>query len=93
MSEETSPIPKQKCGACGFQFLFTTAAQNKRLQPIEGCVSICAACGHLAIFDADLKLREPTSDEHAQLEMNPDILKAQIYRASVIGDKLKPKKA
>jgi ribosomal protein L37E len=90
--EPTSKIPDQRCAACGYRFEYTTAAQLGQTRPTEGCVSVCAACGHLAVFGADLRLREPTPAERADMETNPLILKAQIYRASIIGDRLKPKR-
>jgi hypothetical protein len=47
-------------------------------KPSPGDVSLCAQCGAVAMFDADMNLRHPTSDEHQRLANDPRIIHAQI---------------
>lgn len=46
-------------------------------EPGADCVSICIQCGHIAIFNADLSVREPTTKELARLQNEPTVMKYQ----------------
>lgn len=90
MSTETR-IPVQQCWKCGYKFDSMTCATSDH-KPKEGNVSMCIACGALAIYTKEMQLRKPTDEENAQVSNVPVLVTAQILRASVVGDKLKPKR-
>jgi hypothetical protein len=60
-------------------------------KPIEGDLSMCIACGAVAVFNADLTLRKPNKDDLIRSN-DPLLVQAQIIRAGMIGDKLKGRK-
>lgn len=45
---------------------------------------MCLKCGHLMIFTDKKHMRQPTKEEAADLEMRPEVIEAQIVRASFI---------
>src|SRR5215469_15545406 len=81
-----TPIPKVKCLKCGYKMDATTHAYGNR-RPHEGDISMCLFCGQLMLFNADLTLRLPTNEENRELRSNPDVIKADIVRASVMANK------
>lgn len=82
-----NPIPKQPCAQCGYMMDASTETMSPAA-PAPGDVSICAACGHLGIFQADMMLRELTPNEALEIGLRPDIVEAQVVRAHSIGDKI-----
>jgi hypothetical protein len=80
-------IPKQRCWKCGYEMDQTSDALGDA-KPKEGDWSICLGCGTVCIFTKDFMLRKPTPNEQAEIDANPVILKTQIYRADIVGDKL-----
>ena len=89
---ESTKIPKQVCWKCGYVMDRTTEALCDA-KPRKGDVSICLCCGALAVFKKNLTLREPTRKEELDWGNWPVILRAQIYRAAIVGDKLKDEQA
>jgi hypothetical protein len=87
----TARVPSRRCVQCGYKLDSVTAAYGD-YKPKAGDASICAACGALAIIEPDLTLRAPTPDEAAFLERQQRIIDAQVARAHMLGDTLKPKR-
>jgi hypothetical protein len=73
----STPIPKVHCNVCGYCMNQSTAAYGDD-KPKSGDVSICANCGHIAVFDEQLNLREPTPEEQKELDSDQRIIHAQI---------------
>ena len=88
--DDDTPIPLQRCWRCNYKIDSTSSATG-RDKPKAGDVSMCLACGAVAIFTDDMQLREPTVTELAEVSGNPVLIKAQIYRAGIVGDKLRGK--
>jgi len=42
-------------------------------KPEKDCLSICWYCGHVAIFNQDLTLREPTTDECLEIHQSAEV--------------------
>lgn len=84
-------IPQARCYHCGYVMIECTGVKTN-YAPSPGDVSICAACGAIAVFNSDLTMREPTQDERERIERDPLVTEAQIARADIIGDKIKNKK-
>jgi hypothetical protein len=74
-----------KCLACGYKHdAATEIIHDHGVKPRAGDISVCLNCGALAIFNADLTLRLPTTEEKADLTFNKDVLEAQIARAATV---------
>lgn len=87
MSEEIR-IPDHKCSKCGYLMDATTHAYGNEL-PNPGDISMCLSCGHATLFDHDLQQREPTREEALRISLIPEVMKAQLVRANMVGDRLK----
>lgn len=87
----STPIPKQYCWKCGYQFTATSPAVGE-YKPSAGDISMCISCGVASVFNEDLTLRKPTPEELEIILRHPVLTAAQIYRADVVGDKLKGRK-
>lgn len=66
-------MAENQCRKCKTTLETTTALDSKTPAPTPGSLSICWYCGALALFDQDLKLRELTADEQADIEGNPKL--------------------
>jgi predicted nucleic-acid-binding Zn-ribbon protein len=67
---KTERFPETRCRACGY-----TLNALAHVGGIEGVtagdVSVCIACGNVAIFTDDLALRAPTAAEWRDIMANP----------------------
>lgn len=73
--DEGGPRLVPVCLGCGTD-LGGASSVNTDDPPAEGAVSICAYCGHIAIFTGDgCELREPTDDERTRMELEPEVRK------------------
>ena len=75
-------IPVQNCPHCGYRVDMTTEAFGDRT-PKPNDVSICIACGKVAVFTSDMRQRLPTPEEQQTLNLVPEVIKAQITWAGV----------
>lgn len=91
MKADATQIPTQRCWRCDYEMQAATSAVGDD-KPREGDVSMCLACGAVAVFTKDLQLRKPTPSEEVEVAKHPVLTAAQIYRAGVVGDQLKPKR-
>ena len=61
-----------KCPWCGYRHEVASAVGGDGpRKPDAGSISICIACGEVAVFELDflgLRLREPTDEERASIE-------------------------
>ncbi len=74
---KTTRVPASVCPVCGKA---NNAASNGQDRPKPNDVSICWYCGHLMIFADDLKLRQPTVAEVAELSRHPTVMQMQRSR-------------
>ena len=65
------PTRTEYCVGCGHQ-LDAVAGRDGR-SPGPGSVSICIGCGHVAMFDAQLRRREPTAAENFALRADREL--------------------
>ena len=79
---KTTRLPACVCASCGAD---NDAATDplREFAPMPGDVSICLKCGHLGIFDGEMQVRDPTSEEMYELAGHPEILRMQAARAKV----------
>lgn len=78
-------LPQQLCLACGDVLQATSeVTTSKARMPEPGNLSICLRCGHVAIFDKDLKLRNPTPEEQRKIDNDPRMPRIQRHRAAVM---------
>ena len=87
----TTIIPPKACSKCGYHVDSTTEAYGDG-KPNPGDISICLGCGHATLFDKDLNRREPTQEEALRISLIPEVMKAQLFRSSMVGDRLKRRK-
>ena len=62
IGSEDYRMPECHCPYCGKKISAASNAIDEG-EPKVGDVTICLYCGEVAMFDADLHLREPTADE------------------------------
>jgi hypothetical protein len=76
------PLPDVRCINCGV-ILTGAFAVDADHKPEPGNISICADCGHIAMFADDLSMRELTAKEQIEIAGDMRILMAQRALASV----------
>jgi hypothetical protein len=64
-----------KCPYCNETTDMAAAMHNHK--PTPGSISVCLHCMHWAIFDKDLSLRKPTTEETMRLGNDPRFIIAQ----------------
>ena len=67
----TCKVPESPCWSCGKKNDMASSAEGDASIPKAGDISICFGCGAWMIYDDDIKTREMTVDEIAELD--PDI--------------------
>jgi hypothetical protein len=85
----THNVPVHRCINCG-EVQEAATGINVEDAPGEGDVSICFKCGHIAIFNANMQLRNPTDAEMYELAGDKNIIDAQAALAMM--KRLKGKK-
>jgi hypothetical protein len=85
---KTIDTPADKCSSCGYRFNATTDLTGDAV-PRPGDYSICIKCGHLMVFNDDLRLREPTDAEIVEVAGDPQMLDMQ--KAIALHNKLFPR--
>jgi hypothetical protein len=88
MNEESTSIGEQVCSKCGYKMEAATEAFGDH-KPTPGAISMCLNCGHAAIFDDRLQLREPTPEERVMLARHEGLLHAQFGRAAIVTEDLR----
>src|SRR5262245_33137345 len=81
--------PSNHCLECGYELDCAAAPGTEpRRAPQAGDLSICVACGHLTVFDAELKLREPTQAEILEVAGDETLLKYMKARMRLRSEKM-----
>jgi len=75
---KTTRLSEDKCLACSK--VLDAASSNYNEGPREGDYTICINCGHVMVFDANLKLRPPNDAEILDIAADPEILRYQKAR-------------
>jgi hypothetical protein len=70
----TTRLPPSACPGCGRVHDAATGTVNRA--PRDGSISVCIACGAVAIFEAG-RLRAPTPAEAAEVANDPRVLMMQ----------------
>jgi len=76
-------VPESICPSCGAP---NDGASHPDGKPSEGDLSICMYCGHLAIFRADLRLRDPTVAELEIIRHDERVQTMLRLRLKMFGD-------
>jgi hypothetical protein len=71
----TTQTPASNCLSCGSPNDAASHPKGKRPRP--GNISVCLACGHIAAFDDNLKLRPLTDQEMIDVAGHPNLLRIQ----------------
>jgi hypothetical protein len=74
-----APIVPQPCLGCG-KILDTSSPAGNQERPHEGALSICWDCGHVQVFDENLRFRPPTDDEIVEIAGHPAMVAALNIR-------------
>lgn len=75
------------CIKCGERQDKASEAIGNGTGPQAGDVSVCWDCGHVAIYDDNMKLREMTEDENEHVMSDPNVLSLLKAREEVKGAK------
>lgn len=75
----TTSTPSNHCLSCSEIIDAATGPGS----PSPGDISVCAHCGHVTVFDDNLKLRAPTDAEVIDIAGNPELLAMQSARLAV----------
>jgi hypothetical protein len=70
-------VPKNRCLNCDKLLDGASAIYDEKRdpRPRAGDITVCSYCQHIMLFDADLKFRNPTFSEIADLANDVRILK------------------
>jgi hypothetical protein len=79
-------VPTCTCLNCGYELdaAFDTAMEEA--PPTPGDATICILCGHLMVFDDDLRLRQLNDEEIIQFAGDQRIVRAQRARLQALND-------
>jgi len=69
ISMVSTEISSSECPGCGRYLDVATSFKGE--EPEVGSASICSECGYIAIFDENLKLRDPTEAELEEIKKEP----------------------
>jgi hypothetical protein len=69
-------IIKNKCINCSEVLDMATSVEHE-VEPHEGAIAVCGACGHVMAFDPQLKFRELTDEEILAVAGSKDLLATQ----------------
>jgi hypothetical protein len=76
----TTDVPESRCPSCG-KLCDAATAVEKDNKPSPGDFSVCLDCGHVMIFDHDLRLRELRGEEFHTIAGDKELLLAQQFAA------------
>ena len=79
----TRRVPLSICSQCGLKLDAATNARGKK-KPRPGDASVCLYCGHLMIFNDEMRLRELTGKEMYQIAGNKLLVMVQKARAEFV---------
>jgi RNase P subunit RPR2 len=85
----TTRLRPSKCTNC--HKLIDSASTTSNAVPKPRDITLCLYCGHIMVYTAKLKLRNPTDDEIIAIAGNPTLLKYQ--EAIAYARRLKDKKS
>lgn len=86
-------VPMSRCPNCDEPNDYAGAVDGSDAKPRPGDASICWRCGHLCVFDEDLRLKNPSDAQITAIAGDRRIVKAQSARAFArrMIDAIKPK--
>ena len=80
-------VPKMRCANCGKRLDRASGVVDRQARnvqkPIPGDISLCIGCGHLSVFDENLRLRPPTDDEVIKWAGDDRLVGASYALASI----------
>jgi hypothetical protein len=72
----TTQIERDACPFCGHQLDAVTAGpENPDATPLPGDLTVCIQCAGLLVFDDQMKVRPPTSEEQAEMLADPQVIR------------------
>jgi hypothetical protein len=77
IAKDGSRIPTSPCVSCGEPNDAASRVNNDDVRPGPGDVTICAYCGHIAVYADDMTLRDPNDAEIIDMAGEPEVLHAQ----------------
>jgi hypothetical protein len=84
-------VPETSCANCGKRLDRASGVVDKHARnfkrPQAGDLSLCIGCGHVSVFDENLRLREPTDAEIVRWAADDRLVKASYALASIKGKK------
>jgi len=89
-------IESSRCLQCNNKLDAVTESTGDNLAPDENSISICFYCGHLAMFDSQLRLREPSPEELQNVleelkKDSPSTYSCLLIARAIFANKNKPK--
>lgn len=76
-------MPDMKCVSCNKVANMASHVSDPLAKPDPGDVMICLYCGHVMVFDNDLRPRQPTDKEMYDIAGDPEIVAMQNARARI----------
>jgi len=73
-------VAASRCLNCGYELDAVSHVENETARPKPGDATVCL-CGHLMVFDDDMRLRAPTDAEIKDLAGDPEYLLTQKFTA------------
>lgn len=88
----TPRIPRERCSDCGYAFDSASEALRSKAAPKRGDISVCLNCGHATLFDVNMRHREITPGEWAEIGQDPELVsilvRAKAYCSRAMGKDL-----
>jgi hypothetical protein len=81
MEQESEHLPEQQCPHCKHKLDAATSATGETCTPTPGCLTICAYCSRVLIFEAGLTVRPATRED---LDTLPPDVRAMVARAVLV---------
>jgi hypothetical protein len=85
---QSKKMPLSRCPGCG-KALDGASGIGGDFEPEPGDFTVCITCGHLAVFDQRLMLRNLTEIEIHEIAADRRVLAVQAARAAIAKDKPK----
>jgi len=85
---EALRMPESPCTSCGKILDAANAiSEDGAGKPDPGDATVCLMCGHIMVFDDNLRLRDPTAAEQENFAGDKRLLTIQEARGRVMKDK------
>jgi hypothetical protein len=85
----SAQLPPCRCLQCGELLNRAFDPAHGGRMPSSGDATICCDCGHVMIFNNELRLREPNADEWRSLDADPFVRMIRALHRQFLRERVK----